>query len=143
MTNKIGSLAFVIAITSLSACGTKLDASSVPAAVKTNFDKAHPTAKAKWEKEDNNYEVNFSVNGREMSRLYSADGSLMESEASIDVADLPANAQSYISKNFPGKKVKEAARITKADGTINFEAEVNGADHIFDASGNFLKTVKE
>jgi hypothetical protein len=38
--------------------------------------------------------------------------------------------------------VKEAAKITQADGAIMYEAEVNGKDLIFDASGKFVKQEK-
>ena len=37
-----------------------------------------------------------------------------------------------------GKKVKEAARIEKADGSTVYEAEVKHKDLIFDASGKML-----
>ena len=42
-----------------------------------------------------------------------------------------------------GKNIKEGAKITKADGTVNYEAEVNGTDVIFDASGKFIKEAKD
>lgn len=127
----------------LAACAQKLDASKVPAAVKTNFETQHPGVTAKWEKENSNYEVNFTENNNEMSLLYDAAGNMQESEMSIKVSDLPANVQSYLATNFPGKKIKETAKITKADGTVNYEAEVDGADRLFDANGNFIKSVKE
>ncbi len=127
----------------LAACAQKLDASKVPAAVKTNFEMQHPGVTAKWEKEDANYEVNFKENGNEMSLLYDAAGNMQESEMSMKVSDLPANVQSYLATTFPGKKIKDAAKITKADGSFNYEAEVDGADRLFDANGNFIKSVKE
>ena len=48
----------------------------------------------------------------------------------------------YIQKNHSGAKIKEASKITLADGTLHYEAEVNGRDLIFDANGNFIKAVK-
>jgi hypothetical protein len=35
------------------------------------------------------------------------------------------------------------AKITKANGEVNYEAEVKGQDLIFDANGRFLKSIKE
>ena len=44
----------------------------------------------------------------------------------------------YILKNTLGK-IKEAAKIVNADGTITYEAEVKKGDVMFDQNGNFLK----
>jgi len=125
------------------ACAQKLDASKVPAAVKAAFAKQYPGITAGWEKEDGNYEVNFKQNGNTMSALYEANGTLTETEMDIKVSDLPATVQSYIKEHYKGKTVKEAAKITKADGTVNYEAEVSGKDVIFDAAGKFIKEAKD
>ena len=125
------------------ACAQKLDASNVPAAVKAAFAKQYPGITAGWEKEDGNYEVNFKQNGNTMSALYEANGTLTEAEMDIKVSDLPATVQSYIKEHYKGKTVKEAAKITKADGTVNYEAEVSGKDVIFDAAGKFIKEAKD
>jgi len=125
------------------ACAQKLDASKVPAAVKAAFAKQYPGITAGWEREDRNYEVNFKQNGNTMSALYEANGTLTETEMDIKVSDLPATVQSYIKEHYKGKTVKEAAKITKADGTVNYEAEVSGKDVIFDAAGKFIKEAKD
>lgn len=135
----------VFALTALmfAANAQKLDASKVPTNVKASFAKQYPGAVAKWEKEAGKYEVNFKQNGNTMSALYESNGSLAETEMDIRVADLPATVQAYVKEHYKGKSVKEAAKITKADGTINYEAEVNGKDVIFDGAGKFLKEVKD
>ncbi|RTL54389.1 MAG: hypothetical protein EKK39_04470 [Sphingobacteriales bacterium] len=120
----------------------KLKEAQVPAAVKAAFAKHFPGVTAKWEKEDANYEAGFHQNGKEMSALFDANGKLSETEAAIPIAALPAAVRQYIQKNHPGKKIKEASHITLADGTVHYEAEVNGEDLIFDAAGNFIKAVK-
>lgn len=33
--------------------------------------------------------------------------------------------------------------ITKADGAVEYEAEVKGIDLIFDKNGNFIKKIKK
>ena len=125
------------------ACAQKLDASKVPAAVKAAFAKQYPGAVAGWEKENGKYEVNFKQNGNTMSALYETNGTLAETEMDIKVADLPATVQAYVKEHYKGKTVKEAAKITKADGTVNYEAEVNGKDVIFDVNGKFIKEAKD
>ena len=66
-----------------------------------------------------------------------------ESEMEIKVADLPATVQAYMKEHYKGKTVKEGAKITKADGTVNYEAALGGKDVIFDANGKFLKEMKD
>ncbi|MEP7107036.1 MAG: PepSY-like domain-containing protein [Ferruginibacter sp.] len=124
------------------ACAQKLDASTVPADVKTSFGKAHPGVAAKWEKENGKYEVNFKQNGNTMSVLIDEKGKIIETETDIKVADLPAAVLAYVKVNYKGKPINEGAMITKAGGTVNYEAEVSGKDVIFDANGKFLKEVK-
>lgn len=133
----------LISLFAFSACAQKLDASNVPAAVKISFEKQFSGATATWEKEDGMYEVNFKHNGNEMSALFETNGTMTESEMEIKEKDLPAAVLTYVKENYKGKKIKSAAKITKANGTVNFEAHVNGKDAIFDANGIFLKEVKE
>jgi Putative beta-lactamase-inhibitor-like, PepSY-like len=121
----------------------KTDASKVPAAVKASFSKQFPGITAAWEKESGKYEANFKQNGNSMSALFEVNGTMIESETDMAVSVLPATVLSYIKEHYKGKTIKEGAKITKADGTINYEAEVNGKDVIFDASGKFLKEVKD
>ncbi|HQS04056.1 MAG TPA: hypothetical protein PLT16_00285 [Daejeonella sp.] len=97
----------------------------------------------KWEKEDGKFEAGFKQNGNTMSALFEANGTMTESEMDIKVADLPAAVLSYVKDHYQGKSIKEGAKITKADGTVNYEAEVDGKDVIFDAAGNFLKELKD
>ena len=133
----------VAAVIALSAFGQKLNESQVPSAVKTAFEKKYPSVKASWDKEDANYEANFKQNGKAMSALIDKNGTIVETETDIPVTDLPKTAQDYMKKNYPGIKIEEAARIVKANGDINYEAEVHHRDVIFDANGKFIKEAKD
>ncbi len=132
----------LIATTIMGANAQKLDAAKVPTAVKESFAKQFPTATAKWEMEDGKYEAGFKSDDKVMSALFSKDGTMTESEVSIKQTELPANVLAYVKENYKGKTIKECAKITKADGTIVYEAEVNGKDLIFDDKGKFMKAVK-
>jgi hypothetical protein len=136
-------MAALAAIVVFSATAQKLDAAKVPTAVKAAFAKQYPGAVAKWEKEDGKYEAGFKQNGSNMSALFEANGTMTESEMDIKVADLPTTVLAYVKEHYSGKKIKEGAKITKADGTVNYEAEVDGKDVIFDANGKFLKEMKD
>lgn len=139
---KLLSLVALATAIGFSACAQKLDASKVPASVKATFEKQYPGVSVKWEKEDGKYEAGFKQNGNTMSALYEANGTMTESEMDIKVSDLPASVLAYVKENYKGKKIKEGAKITKSDGTVNYEAEVDGKDVIFDATGKFLKEMK-
>lgn len=119
-------------------CGNTLFAQkvTVPAAVKSAFAKSYAGAtKVKWELEDGQYEVVFMQNKLEMSVVYKADGSVVETETQIAVSELPAAAQKYASAKG---RIKEASKIVSAD-RVQYEAEVGNKDLIFDANGKFVK----
>lgn len=139
---KIMMTAIVAVSIAFTASAQKLNGSKVPASVKASFAKQYPGTTAKWEKEDGKYETNFKQNAHTMSAMFEPNGTFTESEMDIKVTDLPATVLSYVKEHYKGKNIKETAKITKADGTVNYEAEVSGMDVIFDSNGKFLKTVK-
>ena len=111
---------------------------------KAAFAKAYPSVtNAKWEKENGNYEVSFEQNGIKKSVIYNAQGSLQESEVELKVSDLPAPISNYMTEHYKNIVVKSAAKITKADGSINYEAAIKGKDVLFDANGKFIKEAKD
>ena len=121
----------------------KIDESKVPAGAKNGFAKAFPGVKAKWEKEDGDFEAGFTKDGKKMSAVFAADGTWKETETAMVASALPQSIQQYVKKNYPDEKVKEGAEIKKADGTILYEAEIKGKDLIFDAKGTFIKSSKD
>jgi hypothetical protein len=127
----------------LAACSQGLNDSKVPTAVKTSFATDFPGNSPQWDKENSNYEANFKQDGKTMSALYDENGNMQETETDINVSDLPKPVQDYITNNYPGEKIKEAAVITKAHGEINYEAEVNDMDVLFAQDGKFIKTAKD
>jgi hypothetical protein len=116
---------------------------TVPAMVKQAFARQHAGTVAKWEKEDGKYEAAFKDRGHEMSVLYEANGAVAETEIQVNVKELPAAAINYVRTNYKDAKIKEASKITKADGTVNYEAEVKGEDLVFDSKGNFIRKEKD
>lgn len=115
----------------------------VPDVVKQAFAKNFPGAVAKWEKEGAQYEANFKTAGHTMSAVFDSKGTMEESETAISVNELPATVLTYVKNNYKSAKISEAAKITKVNGEINYEAEVKGKDLIFDTSGKFLKEEKD
>jgi hypothetical protein len=128
----------------LTAMAQKLSPTLVPAAVKASFEKAYPGIKnVKWEKEKGDFEAGFKQGSKEMSAVFKADGTQVEAETEINAATLPASVFVYIKQHYKGAAVKEAAKITKAGGEVNYEAEVKGKDLVFDSTGKFIKVAKD
>ena len=88
------------------------------------------------------YAAGFKQNGKETSVLFTPSGVLTETEVSIETSALLPAVSGYRSQKYNGKKVKEAAIITKVDGTVNYEAALKRMDIIFSADGSFLTVVK-
>ncbi|MCY7330663.1 MAG: PepSY-like domain-containing protein, partial [Saprospiraceae bacterium] len=107
-----------------------------PTAVMTAFNQKFPDMKdVDWGLEKNGqWEAEFDQNGVDMSADFSAEGTWLETETQIKVADLPAAVKTALN----AKKVKEAARIQRADGSTVYEAEVRHKDLLFDASGKMV-----
>src|SRR6476619_6305188 len=78
----------------------------VPNAVKMAFSKEYPNEKGTWEKEKNQYEVNFKQNGNSMSALYDVNGNKRETETDIKTSGLPASSAAYTSTHYKGRKIK-------------------------------------
>ena len=117
---------------------------AAPPAAKTALLKAFPgSSNIKWEKENGSYEAEFQQNGKKMSAEFDDKGTLLESELTIKTSELPAPALQYVKEHYKGASIKEAAKITKSNGEINYEAEVNKVDVIFDANGKFIKEAKD
>jgi hypothetical protein len=126
-----------------SACSRKLKESQVPVAARTTFEKKYGGLKGSWDKEESNYEVNFKKDGKEMSVVIDENGTIVETETDIPVADLPTTVQDYIKQHYQGMVIKEASMITKENGEVNYEAEVDDKDVVFDSNGKFIKEEKD
>lgn len=121
-----------------------LKEAEVPKSVKDGFAKKYPGSKVKvWEKEGADYEAEFDLNKVESSAVFDGNGSFKELEQEIKTSELPKSAVDYCTKTFAGYKLSEAAKITDANGKVQFEAEMEkGKEHfdvIFDDKGNFVK----
>ncbi len=117
---------------------------NVPSAVKRSFDKTFPRAEhVAWVKEGAEYEASFRQQKTSYSATFNAAGTLQATEKAILDYALPNRALDYLRKNYAGATIDEAAEITLADGTTNYEAEVKGVDVMFDDRGGFLKVVKK
>lgn len=113
---------------------------NTPATVKATIARLYPTARnVKFEKENGDYEAEFKHNGKAMSVVLDANGTVKETETEIPVNALPAAIRDFVAKKMPGKKIREAAEMLDATGKKTFEAQVGGKDLIFDERGTLIK----
>ncbi|MBC7556032.1 MAG: PepSY-like domain-containing protein [Chryseobacterium sp.] len=111
----------------------------IPVAVKNAFKKEYPQVKkVSFDDEHGTYEAEFKLNGKDMSVTYTANGTKQETETSLSINELPKSVISYVAAKKYGK-IKEAARIVKADGSVVYEAEVKSGDLLFNENGTFQK----
>ncbi len=113
----------------------------VPEVVKAKVKALYPKANdVDWELEDGNYEAEIEQKGSsDVSVVLNAQGSVLETETEIKVSELPTAVRTYIAQQLGNKKIKEAAKIVKADNTVEYEAQVGKKDYLFDSVGVFLK----
>ena len=115
-------------------------AQNVPDAVKNAFAKSFPnTPVKKWDKEDGNYEANFTKDKKSMSATFDATGKWTETETDIKVSELPAAVINYVKSTYNGATIKEAAVLSNTERKKMYEAEVKGKDLLFDENGKFIK----
>jgi uncharacterized membrane protein YkoI len=138
---KILSMIFILpAFCAVSAQKTGVE--KIPAATMEAFMQKFPGVAGKWEKEYDNYEVNFRKDGKSMSAVIDGKGTILETETDIAVTLLPAGVKSYIKAHYKKAAIKEAAQIVKANGEIIYEVDVNKNDVLFDADGRLIKGKK-
>mgnify|MGYP001601990137 CR=1 FL=1 len=89
---------------------------------------------------ENGKTIKQSVEG---TVLISPDGTILETEDEVELNTLPKAISEYVSKNFGGKKISEAYKITDAAGVVSYEAEVGKDEYMFDANGTFTKKVEK
>ncbi|MGN6180928.1 MAG: PepSY-like domain-containing protein [Mucilaginibacter sp.] len=131
-----------LGIVAIAGCafGQSISVKRVPPAVKTALAKKYPQAtKITWEKEHGNYEANWGGrSGEDMAVQFSPDGRFVEQTKAMAVTALPKSVVDHIKSKYPTATIKEAGYVSMADGSIRYEAEVNGKDMLFDKSGAFI-----
>lgn len=122
-----------------------LFAQDIPSNVKQKVNSMYPEAKnIKWDVEGNGkYEAEFKINGVQTALLFDSKANLIETETKIDVSELPSKVRDYISSEYAGVSITEAAKIIDSKGNLKFEAEIKegkkSKDILFDQDGNILK----
>lgn len=132
-----------VLVISLSFTGTnsqQITKTAIPVAVKSSFAKMFPGVnEAKWDKEKNLYKASYTHGQHKGSVLFDSTGKWLEREISIAIQGLPQKALAYMKGHFKGQTLKEASKITKANGEILYEAEIKDKKIFFSCEGIFLR----
>lgn len=139
MKKPIVALSVIFALVAGTITAQIMSKGEIPVAVKNAFKKEYPQVKkVSFDEEHGTYEAEFKLNGKHMSVTYTANGTKQETETSMSVNELPKSVTSYVMSKKYGK-IKEAAKIVKADGSVVYEAEVKKGDLLFNENGSFQK----
>lgn len=115
-------------ITNTTLFAQEISQNQVPESVVKAFQIKYPTAKkTEWEKEDNDYEVEFYVGKEELTTKFDKSGNWIETEKEIKIAQLPQSITQTIKKEFSNFKVKEAAQIENVSKGKLFEISLKNS----------------
>ena len=134
-------LAITLFATSV-AMAQDLNSSDVPGTLKDAFSKEYSKATdVEWEKEMDNYKVEFDLNRQDNEVWYNASGSVLKKEQEITEAELPQAINTAIKSNYAGYRVDDVEKIWQ-NNTTTYEVELEkGQDekHItFDGNAKVL-----
>jgi hypothetical protein len=133
-------LLVVFSISLVSAFGQK----NAPENVKKEFAKKYPAAQSvKWASEEaNEWEAEFTANGKEMSASFDDKGVWLETEAEITEKELPVAVANTLKNEFSGYKTREISTIEdpKMKGyELSLKKGETSLEVVFDNSGKVIK----
>ena len=117
----------------------------VPEVVKNSFATKYPGAKeVKWGKEKaKEFEAEFKLNKTSAFANFGLDGSWVETETRIAVADLPAAVSTAIKTKYPGSPITLAEKTEQPGNKVLYEVviKVNGKKKAVELNpdGSFVK----
>lgn len=131
---------------SLVSCSQDISARDVPSVVSNAFDAAYPDARdIEWEKEGDQFEVEFEVKDVDQVALLDNSGNLVMYKKDIRVSELPAAVTDAIKQNYDNKQIDDADLVEK-DGTTYYQVELEGGirdeEIVFSEDGQVVNDFK-
>lgn len=132
----------MLLIVSTVAMAQDINSSEVPETVRTTFMKDHNKATdVEWERDMDNYKVEFDIGRREHQVWYSTSGVVIKKEQDIDEADLPEAVREAINREYPGYYVSDV-EMTWHNNATTYKMEIEKGQEewkvVFDAMGKTL-----
>lgn len=137
-----------VVLVMLCACTNINNKTVAPNVVVASFSKKFPTAEnVVWEKENGiQYEAGFKLSGKNVSAVFNANGSWLETETDIDASALPTAVANAITANYNNYTLNETCKVESAETGVGYEAELeadgNRMDVLFSEDGKVLKTTQ-
>ncbi len=116
----------------------------VPKEVKKTFATDYSKAvKPEWSRSDDNYKVEFFVNGIKNSVTYDESGKWLVKKMSISSVKVPKEIKATVSKEFAGFRSSDAELITAPDNSLQYHLVIKKGkeayDVYFSVAGEILK----
>jgi len=118
----------------------------VPASVKNAFTKEYANATdVEWEKDMENYKVEFDVNRIENEVWYNASGTVVKKEQDIAEAELPQAVRDAVKSGYANHTLDDVEKVWQNNAT-NYELELENGNEdkqvTFDANGKVIAETK-
>ena len=138
-------LAFTL-LASSAAMAQDLGTADVPNNLKEALKKEYPkAADVEWEKELDNYKVEFEINRQDHEIWYNASAQILKKEQEISETELPKAIRDAIKSSYAGYRVDDVEKIWQND-TVTYEVELEkGQEELhltFDANAKVLNERK-
>ena len=123
-----------------------MNQNDVPSSVKNAFTKEYANATdVEWEKEMDNYKVEFDVNRMDNEVWYSASGAVVKKEQDITEAELPQAVRDAVKSGYAGYRLDDIEKVWQ-NNTTSYKLELekgNEDKHLtFDTNGKVIAEVK-
>ena len=112
----------------LPACQAGITADKVPALVSNSFKVRFAEAtEVEWAKTGNLYEVEFMVQGHEVTALLDASGKILKHKEDILLAALPEGVKNALNQEYKNYKTDDIEKLD-TDGSVYYQVELENAD---------------
>lgn len=136
----------MLATATISAQDLKM--TDVPTNLQTAFTKAYSNATdVEWEKEMNNYKVEFEIDRMDYEVWYTSDGNSVKTEMDIAVSAVPTTISNAIKKKYPDYKIDNVEMKEEGNKKI-YKVEIEKGwikerKLVLDATGTILSDYED
>lgn len=132
----------VIAIISFQGITLSAQDEEVPTAIQATFNTMYPeVTDVYWEQDGEEYLASFAKDDYAVDATFLEDGTWQQSITSLEVEDLPENAQVLLKKDFTVESYYNTTKVetpTSVEYSVNFETEKQYVNLIFDTNGKLI-----
>lgn len=132
----------------LISCDNEKDirASQVPSLVLNSLETKFPNARdVEWETKNDNYFVDFEVDGADYNARINSKGKLLKFKYDLETNEMPETVRSAIEAKYPNKII-DGVQVIKKEGNLYYQIEFEGrftdSHKIFDEKGGVTTEIK-